>query len=221
MRFAEEKRDHIMKTMMFPSQIHVVPRALPVDGPQNPDANARTTAEIFETLAFKLYHTALRFEDDGVPHIPTYGLRLAADEFSRAAFCVFRESLPLPVPIKASLVSHVRAAAIGLRAFASSLEHDWDLVKSRCGAHCKLCTSRCNAHQIDVLRVVLEEMAQQRQLAQSDRIRLRDELGEAGRLMESYAQHVLSSRSFQNSEKYWSDYADYWDKIGDWMQDLL
>jgi len=210
--------------MTLPSEEHVIPVALPKNETGTDDARILAIADILETLAFKMYHSALRFEDDGQPHIPTYGLRLAADEFSRSAHLIFRQSIPIPVPIKISLRSHIKTVAIGIRAFARSLEHDWNMVKVKCGAHCKLCTSRCNYHMIDGIFSILKDVVDSDKRIKMDakqKKEMKAVFDNAAKSMVDYEDVVLKSNSFEGTSTYWDEYANDFEKISEYFYEIL
>lgn len=210
--------------MKFPSEEFVVPKELPRDENGTDDVYIRAISKMLESMAFKIYYSALRFEDDGQPHVPTYGLRLAADELSRAAYVVFRESIPLSTPIKICLRTHIETVAVGIEAFARSLEHDWDMVKAKCRLHCKTCSALCSVKLIEGIHEVLLEAVQSKKhvkLNAKKKKEMKSVVDLSVATIRDYRKHVSDNGSFADSHKFWDTYAQSFEKMAEYFYELL
>jgi|GEM_PF-6248165 len=192
---------------------------LPVQIPRNQDTEIFALARLLDNGGGKFVHYAVRYEEHGKPHLPTYGLRIASDSFSRAAHLIFQESIPLPKILGIVLTATIKNAAIGIAAFSKALEDDWKMVKPYCGAHCQTCTANGFAEYFDALGAILA-VANPNSIA-ADVTGVQQVCADAATALRSFVNQVVTSGSYEGTHVHWQQLASALDKLADRMSPVL
>jgi myosin-crossreactive antigen len=118
-------------------------------------------------------------------------------------------------------IASMKNAAIGLYAFSQAMEHDWNMIKPRCGAHCKTCRARCSAEYLRALEQIVAESAS-RLAVDSERVsQATRACVTAASEFVAYADEVGKTDSFKEAWKHWRIVAEQVDALAGPLADIL
>jgi hypothetical protein len=170
------------------------------------DAVLFAIAELFLALKGNMNANAVRFDED---KIPTYGLRVAEQSFGTAYQLISQQSIPVQKPITIVLEAAIKGAGIGIKAWAQSLKDDWGMIAPKCGAHCKLCSSRSTALYFKALSEIINHtISTKSKWNKKETEKISTISDSINKSLVDYADEVIQTSSFSNA---WIE----WDAFGD------